>query len=204
MTFKRSNNRQARPTLLIVMQRQGNATVQQIASHIRTYINWLEHKQGTHLNLAGVPVLLNAQYLLAINAQESRWSKVFMVRGHCPPPYRRTEFSSRANLAPRRQLRGNDRVEPLNVACLARINLLPVPSSQSKPPSTLDRKLPVACLSLLSRNPVLSLRTLRLPRHGIVIRYLRLQSRALRLPGRCDVVAARRSSRGCRRSACVA
>lgn len=72
----------ARPTLVIVMQPQGNTTTQQISNHIRPYIWWLAGKQGGRMNLACVHIMSDAEYETAIVEGEQLASTAFQQRGH--------------------------------------------------------------------------------------------------------------------------
>lgn len=77
-----SEQQDASPQLVIVMQPFGNTTTQQIADHIRPYAQWLAQKNGGNLNLSGIYVLSDAEYLAAIAAGELLESPAFMRRGH--------------------------------------------------------------------------------------------------------------------------
>jgi hypothetical protein len=72
----------ARPTLVIVMQPQGNTTTQQICNHLRPYILWLAGKQGGRMNLACVHIMSDAEYETAIVEGEQLASAAFQRRGH--------------------------------------------------------------------------------------------------------------------------
>ena len=80
-----SEQQDASPTLVIVMQPQGNTTTKQIADHLRPYIAWLARKKGGQLNLAGVHVLSDAEYVQAISSNECLGSHAFQVHGHVLP-----------------------------------------------------------------------------------------------------------------------
>lgn len=77
---KYAEERQARPTLVVVMQCFDNTTVQQIADHLRPYANWLARRNGGALTLAKVLVISDDEYLKSVQANEPLASGQFQKR----------------------------------------------------------------------------------------------------------------------------
>jgi len=77
-----SEQQNANPELIIIMQPFGNTTTQQITDHIRPYKNWLAQKKGGALSISSVQVLSDADYVEAIQAGEELGSLAFRRRGY--------------------------------------------------------------------------------------------------------------------------
>lgn len=77
-----SEDQDANPELIIVMQTFRNTTTLQIAEHIRPYKQWLARKNGGAIKLSEIHVLSDSEYLDAIRAGEPLGSMPFKRRGH--------------------------------------------------------------------------------------------------------------------------
>lgn len=77
-----AEHKKQNPRLIIVMQVFNNTTTQQIAEHLRPYIEWLKSKGGGQLSLSAVQVLSDKEYVQSISAGETLGSKAFKKRGH--------------------------------------------------------------------------------------------------------------------------
>jgi hypothetical protein len=75
-----SEQQNAAPVLIIVMQEQPNTTTKQIADHIKPYKQWLAQKFGGKLSLSAVYVLSDTQYEESINAKEILGAQAFNNR----------------------------------------------------------------------------------------------------------------------------
>mgnify|MGYP001278466454 CR=1 FL=1 len=78
---KYSEECNATPTLVIVMQQQSNTTVKQIANHIHLYISWLRMRVNGGMRLAGLLVISDTEYLASVQAREIIGSSAFRARG---------------------------------------------------------------------------------------------------------------------------
>ena len=77
-----SEQKKARPELIIVMHCYGNTTTQQIADHLQAYKQWLALKNGGELNLSAVHVLSDVEYQAAIADSKPLGSPAFKNYGH--------------------------------------------------------------------------------------------------------------------------
>jgi hypothetical protein len=78
---KYAEEREASPTLVIVMQPQSNTTVEQIANHLQPYVTWLKQKFKGEWSLSGVAVISDSAYQDSVNAKEQLGSVEFLKRG---------------------------------------------------------------------------------------------------------------------------
>ena len=77
-----AEHKKQHPELIIVMQEFNNTTTQQIAEHLRPYIEWLKSKKGGKLSLSAVQVLSDKEYEQSIKAGKTLGSAAFKKRGH--------------------------------------------------------------------------------------------------------------------------
>ena len=77
-----AEHKKQKPELIIVMQECNNTTTEQIAAHLRLYIEWLKSKGGGQLSLSAVQVLSDEEYEQSISAEETLGCKAFKKRGH--------------------------------------------------------------------------------------------------------------------------
>lgn len=78
---KYSEECNASPTLVIVMQQQPNTTVKQIADHIQPYVVWLKKCFNGSMKLSGLLVISDTEYLASVQAKEVIGSPSFQTRG---------------------------------------------------------------------------------------------------------------------------
>ena len=78
---KYSEECNATPMLVIVMQQQSNTTVKQIAEHILPYIAWLKGRLNGGMKLSGLLVISDTEYLASVNIKELLGSAAFLKRG---------------------------------------------------------------------------------------------------------------------------
>lgn len=77
-----AEHKRQKPALIIVMQECNNTTTEQIAAHLRPYIEWLKSKGGGQLSLSAVRALSDKEHKKSISAGESVRSPAFKKRGH--------------------------------------------------------------------------------------------------------------------------
>lgn len=77
-----AEHKRQKPALIIVMQECNNTTTEQIAAHLRPYIEWLKSKGGGQLSLPAVRALSDKERKKSISAGESLGSPAFKKRGH--------------------------------------------------------------------------------------------------------------------------